>query len=336
MALTASEVIVRPEQAGLRLDLFLARHLLGGASQGWPSRSAVQKMIGEGAVKLNGLSAKAATRLKVGDVVEFQCLPAREIPLEPEDVRLWILYEDRHCLVLNKPPGIVVHPGAGHARGTLVNALLHHCPDLEGIGGERRPGIVHRLDKGTSGAIVVAKHGEAYYRLAAQFKKRKVLKEYFALVWGKPKAPQGVIARPVGRQRGSRVKMSSVRALPSAREAITEWWVEEVFRVSAAASRFSRVSRLRLRPRTGRTHQIRVHLADQGYPIVGDPLYGPSRQTLSGEDLAVAQLKDARFQQLHAERLGFYHPASGEWLEVRAPLFEDLRRLWESLRAYAE
>ena len=213
--------------------------------------------------------------------------------------------------MVNKSPGVVVHPAAGKQNGTLVNALLHHCKNLQGIGGERRPGIVHRLDKDTSGAIVIAKNENAFRQIALQFKERHVSKEYIALVWGKVERERGKIERPIGRHRTDRKKMSSLHSFSRSREAITEWQVEETFRVGSLESRFSWVTLLRLKPRTGRTHQIRVHLADQGNPVVGDRVYGRKRNDLNKDRLEVRDLIDFHRQALHAEKLGISHPRTG-------------------------
>jgi 23S rRNA pseudouridine1911/1915/1917 synthase len=252
---------------GMRLDLFLARHFVDGAARSGVSRSGIQRMIAEGQVRLNRQRAKSSARLKLNDVVEIENIPPREIPLKPESLALNILYEDEDCIVINKAPGMVVHPAAGRSSGTLVNALLHHCPDLQGIGGERRPGIVHRLDKDTSGAMIIAKSDMAYQQLARQFKERSVSKEYLALVWGKLEPATGTIDRPIGRHRSDRKKMSSVYFLAKRRPAVTEWSVEKYFMVPADTASATWLSWVRLKPRTGRTHQIRVHLADLKYPL---------------------------------------------------------------------
>ena len=320
------------EQVGKRLDIFLSRELPSVWLHGELSRSGIQRMIMEGHITLNGQKAKPGARIKLGDLIEVRWQPPKETALEPEPLPLEILYEDEDCIVLNKTPGMVVHPAAGRWSGTLVNALLHHCPDLRGIGGERRPGIVHRLDKDTSGVMVVAKHEEAFHRIAHQFKERGVSKEYLALVWGRVEPRQGVIDRPVGRHRADRKRMSSLYPLAPKREAATQWQVQDYFRVGLLQNRYGWVSFLRLKPQTGRTHQIRVHLADQGYPVVGDRMYGPKRTELLRSDIGVSALVEFPRQALHAERLGFVHPRTGTRVEFRASLPEDMQRMVDLLR----
>lgn len=329
--MSVRRAIVDKEHVGMRLDLFLTR-LLALSRRDGVSRSAIQKMIAEGQVTVNGRGTKAATRLKSNDRIEVHLLPLKDADLKPEPLPLDILYEDEDCVVLNKAPGMVVHPAAGRRSGTLVNALLHHCPDLQGIGGERRPGIVHRLDKETSGVMVVAKHDQAFRHLALQFKERRVHKEYLALVWGKVGRDKGIIDRAIGRHRSDRKRMSSIHSRSRLREAVTEWQVEGCFRAGPPGSRFSFVTLLRLRPHTGRTHQIRVHLADQGHPVVGDPVYGWKRQGLARSHIEVPGLADFSRQALHAEKLRFSHPRTGMTLEFHAPLFPDMKRLLDGLR----
>lgn len=324
--------VVNPKHVGMRLDLFLTRYYpCASPAQGW-SRSGIQRMITEGEVALNGQKAKPSSRLKAGDFVEVQQRPPRETPLTPEPLTLDVLYEDEDCIVVNKPAGMVVHPAAGRRSGTLVNALLHYCPNLQGIGGEKRPGIVHRLDKDTSGVMVVAKRAPAFRHLALQFKERRVRKEYLAFVWGLVKPSKGAIDRPIGRHRSDRKKMSSLYSLPRLREALTEWQVEDSFRLEPLGKRHAWVTLLRLRPRSGRTHQIRVHLADQGYPVVGDRLYGRRRGERGKGGAEFSLLADFPRQALHAEKLGFIHPRTGIPLDFKAPLPLDMRRLLESLR----
>ncbi|MBI2350039.1 MAG: RluA family pseudouridine synthase [Deltaproteobacteria bacterium] len=332
--MTMRSVIVDKEHVGMRLDLFLTRQLLDPSGVGELSRSVIQKMIAGGQVILNGRGTKPATRLKSGDLLDIQWLPPQDTDLDPEPLPLDILYEDGDCIVVNKAPGMLVHPVPGRLRGTLVNALLHHCPNLQGIGGERRPGIVHRLDKDTSGVMVVAKHDRAFHQLAQQFKERRVRKEYLAFVWGLVDRQKGRIDRPIGRHRSDRKRMSSLRSRPRLREALTEWQVENAFRVEHAGERSFWVTLLRLKPHSGRTHQIRVHLADQGYPVVGDRIYGRKRHGLDGNREPLPGVTDFPRQALHAERLGFSHPCTGAPVTFYAPLPLDMQRLLDSLREW--
>lgn len=325
-------VAVGREHQGMRLDLFLTRHL-GGLypEEGW-NRSGIQKMIGAGRITLNGRTSKPANRIKTGDRVEVLSPPPRETSLVPEARALDVLYEDEDCLLLNKPPGIAVHPGAGRRAGTLANALLHHCPGLAGVGGERRPGIVHRLDKDTSGVMVIAKTALAFQHLVREFKERRVDKEYVALVWGKMPARKGLMDRPIGRHRSDRKRMSTLRAVAQVREALTEWDAISAFKVAGDGGRWSWVSFLRLKPRTGRTHQIRVHLAEQGNPVVGDRVYGGKRGWPSRSPVELRPLYEFPRQALHAERLAFQHPRARKRMEFCAPLAQDMRRLLAVLR----
>ena len=322
------KLVVDEHMAGLRLDIFLTRNYIAGQAAG-VSRAGIQRLIGNGQITINGEKTKPSARLRADDLVVIQELPPREVALRPEALPLQIIYEDDDCIIINKAPGIVVHPAAGRLHGTLVNALLHHCADLQGIGGEQRPGIVHRLDKDTSGAMVVAKNDFAFHQLAQQFKARTVEKEYVALVWGKLPSKKGVIDSPNGRHRFDRKKMSSTRALSNKREAVTEWKVENIYHVNNEPQGECWLSWLRIRPRTGRTHQIRVHLADLGHPIVGDTVYGYRK---SGSRLN-GYLAAARFprQVLHAERITFKHPRSGASVTSVAPVPEDISDLLEQL-----
>lgn len=319
-------MVVSAGHRGLRLDHFLTRHLRDFKGNDVVSRSGVQKLITSGKVKLNGKMTKPGARLKADDLVEVLWLPPQDIPLKPEPLPLNILYEDEDCIVVDKAPGMVVHPAAGLQSGTLIHALLYYCSDLPGIGGERRPGIVHRLDKDTSGVMVVVKNEKAFRHLALQFKERKVSKEYLALVWGKPRGTSGRIVRPIGRNRADRKKMSSLQSVTRSREALTEWTLEDSFQIASDQW----VSLIRLRPRTGRTHQIRVHLADEGYPVVGDRIYGGRKR---GRDMpAVKGAADFPRQALHAEKLRFVHPRTGRSMEFKAPLPQDIQELLDSLK----
>lgn len=282
--------------AGRRLDAALAT--LAGVA-----RAQAARWIDEGRVRVDGAPARASQRLAAGAVLTAE--PSEAVPLaaEPEPIPLVVLHEDADLVVIDKPAGLVVHPAPGHARGTLVNALLHHCRDLAGIGGVLRPGIVHRLDRGTSGVLIVAKRDAAHLALAAQFKDHSIERVYRALVRGAPGAESGRIERAIGRHPTDRKRMS-VRTR-AGRAALTEWRVER---------RFARagVTLLEVRPGTGRTHQIRVHLASSGLPIVGDAVYGRG-----GEQLGLAR------PALHAAILGFTHPTSGERLRFEAALPPD-------------
>ena len=331
MSGTPHEVVIDARAAGMRLDLFLARHLDSGSDSSAPSRAGIQRLIVAGQVTINGRRAKSSVRLRLHDEVRLQSLPPQETSLRAEALPLEILFEDDDCLVVNKAPGITVHPAGGRNSGTLVNALLHHCPSLEGIGGERRPGIVHRLDKDTSGVMIVAKNSFAMQRLAAQFKERSVNKEYLALVWGKMKSNAGVIDRPIGRHCSDRKRMSSVHFSSRSRDAVTEWRVADVFPLNGDGREARWVSLLRLKPRTGRTHQIRVHLADLGHPLVGDRVYGHKRNTASHKGSILACVIDFPRQVLHAEKLGINHPRSGESMELCAPVPDDIRGLLRQL-----
>jgi 23S rRNA pseudouridine1911/1915/1917 synthase len=289
--------------AGTRLDQFIVRHL--------PelSRSQVQRLIRDGRVTLSRGRAKPA--LPIEDALEVSVdIPApTPVDLTPEALPLQVLYDDEAVVVVNKPAGIVVHPGAGHARGTLVHALLHHVAGLSGIGGRDRPGIVHRLDRGTSGVMVIAKHDAAHRALARQFHDREVDKQYVALVWGTVRAGQAFDAA-IGRDRRHRQKMSS-RARRS-RPAMTR--VIESLPLGG-------VSLLTIAIATGRTHQIRVHLAESGHPVVGDELYGGVRRS---PPPGLRPLLRLQRPFLHAARLGFTHPTTGERILIEAPLPDDL------------
>ena len=286
------------DRGGERLDVFVARRL--------PelTRSRVRRLIDAGLVAIDGRpAAKAGVRLEPGQAVRLTLPPPAPSELEPEPIPLRIVYEDDDLLVVDKPAGMAVHPSPGHSRHTLVHAVLAHCPDLSGIGGEGRPGIVHRLDKDTSGLIIVAKHDAAHLSLARQLKERKVEKTYLALVEGRVEPTQGVIDGPLGRHPRHRKKMAVVER---GREARTR------YRLLREVDGRSLVE---VRPETGRTHQIRVHLASIGHPVVGDALYGRGG----------AAVPSLRRQFLHAQRLAFRHPRTGDRLELEAPLAEDLR-----------
>jgi 23S rRNA pseudouridine1911/1915/1917 synthase len=295
---------IGPDHEGLRLDKFLASELPNH------SRAQVQRLIDDGRVSMPRVAVpKANTGVRPGDVVTVEVPAPAPSALEPEDLPLPILHDDADVVVVNKPAGLVVHPGAGHPTGTLVHALLHHVQDLSGIGGETRPGIVHRLDKGTSGVMVVAKNDTAHQELARQFHDREVEKEYVALVWGTVHNRKR-IDLPIGRDPVHREKIST-RAR-RARAAVT--------RVTWAKA-LPGLTLIRVAIATGRTHQIRVHLSAIGHPIVGDALYGGVHKRVANDVRAVQRLTRPF---LHAERLAFTHPRTGERLSFEAPLPDDL------------
>jgi 23S rRNA pseudouridine1911/1915/1917 synthase len=283
------------------------------------SRSRLQKLIEEGAVKVDGRVAKANLRLKTGASIELDVPELKDAAPAPENLDVPIVYEDPDVVVVDKPAGMVVHPAAGHDSGTLVNALLHQVDDLSGIGGERRPGIVHRLDRGTSGLMVVAKNDAAHQELARQFHDREVEKEYVALVWGVVQAGRR-IEEPIGRDPNNRKKMSN-RARRS-REAVTR--IVRVYHVNPA------LTLAQIAIHTGRTHQIRVHLSAIGHPIVGDALYGGVRRRLLADIRAVMKL-DRPF--LHAAKLVFKHPSDGRRMEFESELPPDLKSVLDELLA---
>jgi 23S rRNA pseudouridine1911/1915/1917 synthase len=298
---------VGPELAGKRLDVALAEHE--------PiSRAQARRLIEAGEVRVAGAPAKPAQRLRAGEHVEGRVPEVSPSALEPEPIPLAIAFEDEHLVVLDKPPGMVVHPAPGHAHGTLVHALLHHCESLSGVGGVARPGIVHRLDKGTSGLLVVAKSDAAHRGLAEQFRAHSVDREYVAIVRGAPRTESGRIDAPISRH-ASDGKRFTTRGPRRARAATTFW---------ALGERLREHSLLRVRPKTGRTHQIRVHLSSIGLPIAGDPLYGGGRR--AARDIGLDR------QALHAGRLGFEHPVKGGKLSFDAPLPADLLAALERLR----
>jgi 23S rRNA pseudouridine1911/1915/1917 synthase len=308
--------IVPPGEGGDRLDLFLADKEPG------LSRAQIQRAVAEGRVLVNGRPAKAGRKVKAADTVAIRIPEARPSGVLPEAIPLTILYEDASLLVIDKPAGMVVHPAAGHPGGTLVNALLHHCRDLSGIGGVLRPGIIHRLDKGTSGLLVVAKSDAAHWGLAGQFKRHEVKKTYQALVYGDPRAEGGRIEAAVGRHPTDRKRMSTHSR--RGREAISVWRVRE---------RFGPAALLEVDIETGRTHQIRVHLTELGHPVVGDAVYGGAGRARSIGDAAVrARVKAMDRQALHAWRLSFTHPVTGEAMSFSSPLPEDIAGLCAFLR----
>jgi 23S rRNA pseudouridine1911/1915/1917 synthase len=312
----AHAFVVEADAAGVRLDRFLAERLPA------LSRARIQAVIDDEGVLVEGRPAKPSLRLRAGASVTVSVPDPSPATPAPEDIPLRVLHEDAQLLVVDKPAGLVVHPGAGAAAGTLVNALLHRVRDLSGVGGVLRPGIVHRLDKGTSGLIVVAKDDATHRALARQFALRTVRKEYVAVVLGLPARAQGEIDRPIGRDPVHRRRMS-VDA-PRARAARTSYRTRE--RLDGAAL-------LDVRIHTGRTHQIRVHLASIGHPVAGDDLYGGRRAPSSRRPEAREALRGLARPALHAARLEFDHPATGERIAAVSPLPADLEALVDALRA---
>jgi 23S rRNA pseudouridine1911/1915/1917 synthase len=301
---------------GMRLDRFLVSVLPGH------SRSQIQRLVKEQRVRIDGRDARANQTVRIGQQISVEISEPVDPEPQPEALPLTILYQDHDVIVIDKPAGMVVHPAAGHESGTLVNALLHHIDDLSGIGGEKRPGIVHRLDRGTSGLMVVAKHDAAHVELARQFREREIEKEYLALVWGDVRAGRRIDA-PIGRDPSNRKKMSA-RARRS-REAVT--------RIVRAEPLHPMLTLARVAIHTGRTHQIRVHLNAIGHPVVGDALYGGVHRRVPGDLKAVTHLERPF---LHAARLAFRHPTDGRRMEFESALPDDLQRVVDELRGPEE
>jgi 23S rRNA pseudouridine1911/1915/1917 synthase len=320
LASTPVAFVVEAE-AGERLDLAVARHMPE------QSRSAIQRLIDEGSVLVNDAPSRSGVKLRAGDRVSITLPPPRPAEIQPEAIPLDILYEDDDLLVLNKPKGLVVHPAPGNASGTLVNAVLAHAgDDLPVIGGEERPGIVHRLDKDTSGVMVVAKTDAALQNLQHQIAERSARRSYLALVRGSPRFERAEVDAPIGRHPTDRKKMAVIppASRHPSRPALTHLRVLE---------RFPGFALLQANLETGRTHQIRVHCSYIGHPVVGDPLYGP---TIRRRDPAIpaavhAAIEALDGQALHAYRLAFTHPSTGAALTFTAPLPADTRGLLDAL-----
>jgi len=291
-----------------RLDSYLSQEITN------LSRSRIQQLIEQGKVQLNGkvCTLKKAT-VKNGDRITLEIPPPSVMELLPQEIPLDILYEDEHLIILNKPAGLVVHPAPGHADGTLVNALLAHCTHLPGIGGVQRPGIVHRLDKDTTGAIAIAKTELAHGHLQAQLKSKTARREYLGVVYGAPSKVGGTVDLPIGRHPVDRKKMAIVPVEKGGRIAVTHWQVKQ---------RLGNYTLMHFQLETGRTHQIRVHSTHIGHPIVGDRVYG------SGRDVGV----NLCGQALHAWKLRLEHPLSGEWIEAIAPAPREFTKLVEILQ----
>lgn len=293
------------EDVGTRIDVFLAENMED------LSRSGVQKLIDEGMITLNGGKTKANYKLREKDIIDVTVPEVKEVEILPEDIPLDILYEDTDVIVVNKPQGMVVHPAPGHTSGTLVNALMFHCgDDLSGINGEKRPGIVHRIDKDTSGVLMIAKNDMAHQSLAAQLAEHSITRKYNAVVYNGFNEDEGTVDKPIGRNPQDRKKMAVTEK--HSRHAVTHYRVIE---------RMEKFTLIEAQLETGRTHQIRVHMTYIGHPLLGDPVYGPKKQPINLEG-----------QALHARVLGFIHPRTGEYMEFEAPLPPHFEALLERLR----
>ncbi len=312
---TKHEFTVPEELEGIRLDRCLAE-----LNPDW-TRSRARKLIDEDLVLFNDALGKASTLVHAGDTVRVDEPPPRPLDVEAENIPLAVIYEDQDLLLINKPAGLVIHPAAGNPSGTLVNALLHHCQDLSGIGGVERPGIVHRLDKDTTGIMVVAKSDRAHLALAIAFRQHTIRKTYLAVCYGTPNNEDGIVDAPIDRHPRNRREMAVVR---DGRPARTRFEIEEGF---------AGTSIVNCHPVTGRTHQIRVHMAHIGHAIVGDPLYA-GRQWRNLQDSRVqTACRTFPRQALHARRIGFEHPVTKENVEFEAPLPPDIIDLVETLRS---
>jgi len=308
--------VVPTAAAGQRLDAYLA----GALTE--LSRAAVQRLIDDGQVLVDGHPAKPSLKLSGGEQIEVVIPPPIPAVPQPETIPLTVLYEDHDLIVINKPAGMTVHPGAGVATGTLVNALLGHCTDLSGIGGEIRPGIVHRLDKGTSGVLVAAKSDTAHRGLTEQFAAHSIKRLYWALIYGTPNEDTGKVSTSIGRHPTDRLRMSG--KAKHGKEARTNWRVLE---------RFGSVSLVQLRLETGRTHQIRVHLTESNMPLLGDPLYPDGGRFNNLKDSRLkGMISHLGRQALHARVLGFVHPVNGQYLEFTSEPPEDFNNILQYLR----
>lgn len=296
---------VSPEEAGVRIDKYLTEQLPD------ITRSYLQKLLKDGSVQMNGKPVKASTKTAAGAVIELTIPEPEEPEILPEDIPFDILYEDSDVILINKPKDMVVHPAAGHYTGTLVNALMYHCKgDLSGINGVLRPGIVHRIDKDTTGVLIVCKNDKAHNALAEQLKEHSITRKYRAIVCGNLKEDEGTVDAPLGRHPQDRKKMAIVRT--GGKRAVTHYRVLE---------RFGNYTYIECQLETGRTHQIRVHMASLGHPLLGDEVYGRVKSPFKLEG-----------QTLHAMVLGFIHPTTGEYMEFEAPLPEYFEKLLEKLR----
>jgi len=303
------DIVVHSSDVGERIDSFLAKKT-------GITRSQIQRLIDEGNILVNKKAVSQNYRVKGEDVISLT-IPEKTEELVPEPIPIEILYKDNYLIVVNKPAGMVVYPSAGHTHGTLMNALSYHCKKLASVGAPLRPGVVHRLDKDTSGSMVVALNDEAYYNLLEQFRKRTINRRYIALVYKNLPRDEGEISLKIGRSESDRKKMST--RMKRGKEAFTRWKVLE---------KFKDVTLIEARLGTGRTHQIRVHFASIGHPVLGDRIYGKK------VEVEVKAKKKIHFprQMLHAELLGFTHPLTGEYLEFASPIPEDMSEKIKELR----
>ena len=313
-ATTGQFITAASGDAGRRLDLFVAQRVRE------LSRTRIQELVREGHVRVDGHIAKVSHRVAAGENIEIEVLPRPPLEALPEDLPLDLLLVDDDFVIVNKPAGMVVHAGAGHSRGTLVNALLYRLGKLSETAGALRPGIVHRLDRETSGAMVVARNDRAHEHLSEQFRSRNVRKIYLALVHGKMKLDSGTITLPISRDPRRRTRMTARET--KGRHARTDWRV---------VARLGGCTLVEAVLHTGRTHQIRAHFAASGHPVVGDTLYGAPRSLRVGAQ----NLGPLERNFLHAARIGFSHPSTGAWVEVRAPLGKDLRVYFDQLGEFA-
>lgn len=304
------DIIVQPSETGERIDTFLAK-------KSGITRSQIQRLIEKGNISVNGIQAGQNYKVKPGDFIVIR-IPEKETDdLIPEPIPLEILYKDQNLVVVNKPANMVVYPSAGHNQKTLMNVIAYHCHKLATIGGPLRPGVVHRLDKDTSGVMVVALDDKSYYSLAEQFRVRSINRKYIALVYGKPKGNSGEIVFPIGRSESDRKKMST--RIKKGKEAVTMWKV---------LKRLENATLIEARLGTGRTHQIRVHFASIGHPVMGDRTYGKKTEIeIKGKKVIIPR------QMLHAETLGFIHPATDKYIEFSSPMPEDMRDILNMLAA---
>ncbi len=310
--LVTHKISVVSHQIPIRLDSYLTSQDLK------LTRSQIQKLIEAGHILVNGKVSRVSQKVHAGDEIFIQIPPERPLQAQAENIPISILFEDQHLAVINKPAELVVHASAGHASGTLVNALLYHLKKLSQVGGDLRPGIVHRLDKGTSGVMLIAKNNEIHFELARQFHDRKVQKTYLALAYGRFKKNEGEIQSRLGRSRGDRKKISSKTR--NGREAKTFYKI---------LKQYENMAFVEVKPYTGRTHQIRVHLAEAGHPVVGDPLYGGKQwiQKLSPSLQEVVRKLD--HQALHAWKLKFTHPVTKKEMEIEAALPPEFQKIFD-------